>query len=205
MKQISASTASSQRSRNDDYFSSNAEIGSAGCIFGLDWLVEALAPLRYSTLALHSSALIHSHATETRMAQTNLSFQQLPREIRGHAAAVRNSCKEYEPSFEINSDMQGIEILSLKGDGTRDIIVDNEGLCATNWAGANCSNRACDMRIYKEVARGQWRKVFEESLHTKFLVIDYERMRLQMMVAAIYAGDPRCKPDPRKEYTSGMS
>ena len=59
------------------------------------------------------------------MTQTKPSFQQLPREIREHAAAVRDSCKEYEPSFKVNSDMQ---ILSLKGDGTRDIIVDNEPL-----------------------------------------------------------------------------
>jgi len=138
-------------------------------------------------------------------AQVALQFQQLPREIREHAAHVRNSCKEYEPTFAVVNEMQGIQILSLKGDGARDLVVDNEGLCGTQWAGANCSNRACEMRIYKEVARGQWQKVFEENLYSKYLVVDYERMRLQMIIAAIYAGDPRCKPDPRKDYTSGKS
>jgi hypothetical protein len=139
------------------------------------------------------------------MAQTNPQFQQLPREIREHAAEVRKSCKEHEPTFKVNNDMQGIEILSLKGDGARDLVVDNERLCGAQWAGANCSNRGCDLRIYKEVSRGQWRKVFEEHLHAKYLAIDYERMRLQLIVASIYAGDPRCKPRPHKDYTSGMS
>ena len=142
---------------------------------------------------------------EPSVAQPVLTFQQLPKEIRDHAGEVRASCKEHEPTFQVNNEMQGIEILSLKGDGARDLVVDNEGLCGTQWAGANCSNRGCDLRIYKEVSRGQWRKVFEEHLHAKYLVIDYERMRLQLVVAAIYAGDPRCKPSPRKDYTSRMS
>ncbi|MBR0774209.1 hypothetical protein JQ625_05135 [Bradyrhizobium diazoefficiens] len=154
---------------------------------------------------LFCSLAILVFLVELAAAQPALTFEQLPREVREHAAEVRKSCKDYEPSFKVQNDMQGIDILSLKGDGARDLVVDNEGLCRTQWAGANCSNRACEMRIYKEVARGQWRKVFDERLYAKYLVIDYERMRLQMIVAAIHAGDPRCKPNPRKDYTSGMS
>ena len=41
--------------------------------------------------------------------------------------------------------------------------------------------------------------------YAKFLAIDWEKMRLQLMVVSIYAGDPRCQPDPKKEYTSGRS
>jgi len=47
------------------------------------------------------------------------------------------------------NDMQGITIVDLKGDGSRDIAVDNEGLCGAHMAGVNCSNRGCDMTIYK--------------------------------------------------------
>lgn len=139
------------------------------------------------------------------VAQSNLQFQQLPREIREHAAEVRRACKAENPDFELRNDMQGIEVLSLKGDGASDIIVDNEWLCNGQMPGGNCSNRGCDLRIYKEVVRGQWRKVFEEHLHAKYLTIDYERVRLQLIIASIYAGDPRCKPNPNKNYTSGMS
>ena len=89
--------------------------------------------------------------------------------------------------------MQGIEILDLKGDGSQDIFVDNEGLCGSHMAGANCSNRGCDFSIYKEVSRNHWRKIFAEHLYDKFLAIDWDTMRLQLMVVSIYAGDLRCQ------------
>ena len=143
-------------------------------------------------------------------AQPTLDFNQLPKEVRDHAIKVRDSCQEYtsdgggeeERTFD---DMQGIQILDLKGDGSRNIFVDNEGLCGRAMPGANCSNRGCDFRIYKEVSRGQWRKIFDEHLHDKFLAIDWDKMRLQLMIVSIYAGDPRCKPNRRKDYTSGSS
>jgi hypothetical protein len=137
-------------------------------------------------------------------AQPSLEFRQLPREIRDRAIEVRASCKELNPEITFN-DMQGITVLDLKGDGSRDIVVDNEGLCGEHMAGANCSNRGCDLLIYKEITRGQWTKIFEEHLYEKHLAIDWETMRLQLMIASIYAGDPRCQPNPRKDYTSGKS
>ena len=96
------------------------------------------------------------------------------------------------------NDMQGIQILDLKGDGSRDIFVDNEGLCGDHIAGVNCSNRGCDMIVYKEISRGHGRKIFNEHLYSKYLAINWDAMRLQLMVASIFAGDPRCQPDPRK-------
>jgi hypothetical protein len=101
------------------------------------------------------------------------------------------------------TDMQGIQILSLTGDSSRDIVVDNKDLCGQRIPGANCSNRGCDMTIYKEVSKGHWRKMFNEHLYDKFLAIDWDTMRFQLMVASIYAGDPRCQP--HKDYTSGRS
>jgi hypothetical protein len=59
--------------------------------------------------------------------------------------------------------------------------------------------------IYKEVSRGHWRKIFDEHLYDKYLAIDWEKMRLQLMVVSIFAGDPRCQPSPGKDYTSGQS
>ncbi len=137
-------------------------------------------------------------------AQELINFHQLPKEVRDLAVEVRNSCKELNPDMTFN-DMQGIQILDLSGDGSRDIVVDSEELCGVRMAGANCSNRACDMTIYKEVSKGQWRKIFHEDLYAKFLAIDWDTMKFQLMVASIFAGDPRCQPNSRKEYTSGQS
>jgi hypothetical protein len=72
-------------------------------------------------------------------------------------------------------------------------------------AGGNCSNRGCDFTIYKEGPKGQWRKIFDEHLYAKHLAIDWAHMRLQLMVVSIGAADPRCHPEPKRHYTTGMS
>jgi hypothetical protein len=138
-------------------------------------------------------------------ADREITFKQLPAEIRDIAVAVRRSCTELAGNDKTFNDMQGITILDLKGDGSRDIVVDNEGLCGSHMAGANCSNRSCDMRIYKETAPSIWRQIFHEHLYDNHLAIDWETMRLQLMIVSLYAGDPRCRPDPSKEYSSGKS
>jgi hypothetical protein len=137
-------------------------------------------------------------------AQQDMQFQELPKEVQEKALEVRKSCKEADPERKFD-DMQGIQILSLKGDRARYIVIDNEGLCGAHMAGYNCSNRGCDMDIYKEVSKGHWRRVFHEHLYDKFLAIDWEKMRLQLIVGSIYAGDARCQPNPSRQYTSGMS
>ena len=58
------------------------------------------------------SGLLLLPVIESTQAQTNLQFQQLPREIREHAAEVRKSCKAAD--FELRNDMQEIENVSLR-------------------------------------------------------------------------------------------
>jgi hypothetical protein len=149
------------------------------------------------------TSLLSLSVSATADPQT-LEFHQLPKEIRNHVVDVRTLCKEADPERTV-SDMQGIIVLDLKGNGARDIIVDDEEICGEHLSGYNCSNRGCDMMIYKEAPRNVWRKIFHEHLYDRHLVIDWDHMRLQMLVASIYAGDPRCKPKPKAEYTSGKS
>ena len=139
-------------------------------------------------------------------AQPVLEFAQLPSEIQNHAIEVRKSCSEIVPEMEFN-DMQGIQVLDVKGDGSRDIVVDDEGLCGRHISGGNCSNRSCDLAIYKEGPKGQWRKIFDEGAYDRYLAIDWMRTppRLQLMVVSIGAADPRCHPNPKRFYTTGMS
>ena len=152
----------------------------------------------YVLIAVAFSWVPASHAQE------GLTFRVLPKEVRDLATEVRNQCKQLEPDFKLDYEMSGIQILDLNGDGSRDIFVDNEELCGPlRLAGGNCSNRGCDMTIFKEVSKGKWQKMFNEHLYAKFIAADEDTMRFQLMVASIYAGDPRCKP--RKEYTSGHS
>ena len=139
--------------------------------------------------------------TSAATAQAIVNFNQLPKEVRDLAVAVRNQCKDLDPEKTF-TDMQGILILSLNGDSSRDIIVDNKDLCGGQMPGANCSNRACTVTIYKEVSKGKWRKIFSEDLYDKFLAIDWDTMRFQLMVASIYAGDLKWTPIMRQPEPS---
>jgi hypothetical protein len=67
-------------------------------------------------------------------AQPTLEFSQLPSEIRNRAIEVRKSCSELFPEMEFD-DMQGIQVLDVKGDGSRDIVVDDERLCGRHISG----------------------------------------------------------------------
>jgi hypothetical protein len=157
---------------------------------------------------MRSSKIIYAIAlwlyAAPAVAQQSMEFRQLPKEVRDHATRVRRSCNESYPDMRFK-DMQGIQILDLEGDGSRDIFIDNKDLCGDQIPGANCSNRGCDMIVYKETSRGKWREIFKEHLYSKYVVIDWDTMRVQLMVVSIYAGDPRCLPNPKKDYTSGRS
>jgi hypothetical protein len=158
--------------------------------------------MRVGTIAVVMTAMMIAAAPIA--AQPDMRYKELPKEVRDRAAEVRKSCKEENPDLSFN-EMQGIQLLSLKGGSAKAIVLGNEELCGAHLAGANCSNRGCDLQIYKEVSKDHWRKIFDEHLYEKFLAIDCENMRLQLIVASIYAGDPRCQPKPGKQYSSGMS
>jgi hypothetical protein len=136
------------------------------------------------------------------MSQTQ--YDQLPQEVRNTVRDIRNSCKEDNPDFKPYAIDQGITIVDLDGSGSRDIMLDAENVCDGAHAGANCSNRGCDLAIWKQTGKTSWKKIFKEHLHRKFISLS-EDSRFQLMAISIYAGDLRCKPDPKRNYTSGQS
>lgn len=161
--------------------------------------------MRRSAMAIVLTLSSMAVAAEVVADLRQLGYRQLPQEVRAHIEAVRSACKEYNADFSTYDDLQGVEVVDLDGDGSQDILIDNEGLCGDHLAGANCSNRGCDLLIWKQIDRRSWRKIFEEHLHRKFISIERDANRFQMIAASIYAGDPRCEPAPDREYTSGQS
>lgn len=137
--------------------------------------------------------------------RTDIQFNHLPQEIQQHVVEVRQSCRElHAEGLRVASPVQGVTVVDIENDGSTDFLVDNEEICGTHMAGANCSNRGCDILIWQQ-RRTRWVKVFEEHLHAKFISINESNRHLQMMAVSIYAGDERCNPDPNIDYTSGKS
>lgn len=141
-----------------------------------------------------------AHAQDNGAAE----FRQLPAAIQKHVREVRAACNELNPENSSIYAMSGIQPVDIEGDGIKEILVNDLDLCNSHMAGANCSNRGCDLIIWKRAGNG-WRQVFNEHLHNQHVLVDYTTDRLKLIVATIYAGDARCKPDPKKAYTSGMS
>lgn len=137
--------------------------------------------------------------------QADIEFNRLPDDIQRHILDVRNSCTEqHAEGVRVSDPAQGVTVVDIDNDGSTDFLVDNEEICGTHMAGANCSNRGCDLLIWQQ-RRTRWVKVFDEHLHAKFISINESNRHLQMMAVSIYAGDERCKPDPNMDYTSGKT
>ncbi len=157
-------------------------------------------------IARKIAATLLAVSVSPAMADPQSEFRQLPEEVRIHVSQIRAICREMLPDAEeIIAPMRGIQALSLTADGSNDIIVDNEQVCNKRTPAANCSNRGCDVLIFKKMPWGEYSKIFQEHLYEKYFVIDYEHSRLQLIVASIYAGDKRCNSGHSKDYNSGQS
>jgi hypothetical protein len=139
------------------------------------------------------------------------------RQVRDQANATRKACKEFGSDEDrVNmthlSPLAGIQRVII--DDHPSYIVDDAHLCGDiREAGVNCSNRSCMMAIYRQDGRG-WRKILEEVLMENYPVLDWDveysgtsvAPVFQMLVATIWAGDPRCHPKrPSTDYSSGRS
>jgi hypothetical protein len=90
---------------------------------------------------------------------SGMQFKDLPPEVRKHADGIRQRCRDLGGggAFRLHHRMQGISVIDLDGDGSRDLMVDTIDLCNSCHFGANCSNRGgSDMLIWKQSGRRSW-------------------------------------------------
>jgi len=120
-------------------------------------------------------------------------YSQLPPEARKAVNAIRASCKELgdpEPDGDA-----GLQIIDLDGNGSHDFVVDVENVCANRISGGNCSNRGCDLKIWKQTGRNSWKKVFDEHQGKFWLSLDYEG-RFRLLAVTVIGGNAHCKAAP---------
>jgi hypothetical protein len=164
-----------------------------------------MKPIKAQAIAAAAlSALVVYYSCSAAFAQAkSMQYQELPSEIRKYADDVHRSCKEQDDSSQPYDLMQGIMVLDLDGSGARDLIVDAEALCNSWIKGGNCSNRGCDLKIWKQTGQRSWRIVFDQHVSRKFISTN-EKDRLNLMALSIFAGSPQCEPERGKQYTSGQ-
>jgi len=129
----------------------------------------------------------------------------LPRAVRMHVDRIRGVCRAELAGVAntpaVAEPEQGIRRIMLAGRAA--ILVENELLCTDHIPGANCSNRGCDVLIWRQESSGAWRKVLQEHAHERDIRVDAATGELVVLKLAIYAGDRRCRPSRNRDYTSG--
>ncbi len=140
------------------------------------WRMEIAVHMMFIARIIAATFLAISVAPA--LADPQSEFKQLPEEVRIHVSKIRAICREMRPEAEGNiAPMRGIQVLSLTGDGSMDIIIDNEQICNVRTPAANCSNRGCDVLIFRKTAWG-YSKIFKEHSYEKYFVVDYEVNKL---------------------------
>lgn len=132
----------------------------------------------------------------------DMGYQDLPDAAKSYVEAVRESCRENAEDSVPSDPMAGISQVFLPGDIPA-LVLDNETLCNSSYAGANCSNRGCDLEIMAKEGPS-WKTVFKEHLYRSFLSVD-DQGKLNLIAASIYAGDPRCAPEAGSKPMSSES
>jgi hypothetical protein len=127
-------------------------------------------------------------------------LDRIPVEERNRITAAREECKkveawpedDYKNYTRSNLDL-GLMKIDLNGDKSLDILISYERICNDRIAkGGNCSNRGCDVVIYKQVGQHKWTKVFDEHVRPGFLVsLDYQN-RFRLLAVSIVGGNKQC-------------
>ena len=132
--------------------------------------------------------------------RSSRQFSALPKEVQAYVGEVRQQCKEVfgdgasRSDWMPRNDMQGI--LRIRLDRWNAIIADNRELCADYIKGGNCTNRGCDVTIWREVRAGEWRTVFNDHLYSRTFKIDPKTSALEEMGIELQEQDARCRPEP---------
>ncbi|HWK32855.1 MAG TPA: hypothetical protein VNR51_04145 [Hyphomicrobium sp.] len=126
-------------------------------------------------------------------------YAKLPSPVRQHAEEIRKVCRDNDPDWKPGSAMSGI--LEVTMDGQQAFVVDNKDLCAPiESAGVNCSNRGCDLKIWKRQVR-DWKLVLDEHAYSRYVSVTPQG-GLAALIIAVQARHPQCHPPSGKEYSS---
>ena len=107
-------------------------------------------------------------AAATESSQS-LDAANFPDEVRTVLDEVREACKEARltPSTDPQA---GVTIIDLDRDGSKDIFLNASKACETRFKGNGvCRTGGCEISIFKQIGKSQWKKVFSESVGDLFL------------------------------------
>jgi hypothetical protein len=124
---------------------------------------------------------------------TQRLFDQLPRQTQADIRQVREWCTN--AGTPVGSEVDtGLQEIDLNGDGSHDIVIDWQRVACGDAGGGGCSNRGCDLDIYKQTGRASWKKIFSEHVGKHFMSTTYDdRSRFRLLAISVVGGNSQCK------------
>lgn len=113
----------------------------------------------------------------------------LPVETQNSIAEAREFCDQ--AGVRKASPDQGLEQIDLNGDGSRDILVDWQNVACGAPGGGGCSNRGCNLDLYKQTKSGTMKLVFSEHLQKYFVSTDYAG-KFRLLAVTVQGGNEKC-------------
>jgi hypothetical protein len=176
-------------------------IPSIANIVPAEWLKRVLAIFLVAQVGVYT---IGFAAAEVPGQRFPLQYEQLPSDLRSYVDQTRRLCKEQDDNSLPADLMSGISFIDLDGNGSKDLMVEAAQLCAGEIKGGNCSNRGCDLKIWKQVGQRSWRPILDEHVSRSFISLN-DKGGLRLIAVSVWAGRPQCEPVDGKNYTSGQS
>jgi hypothetical protein len=97
----------------------------------------------------------------------------------------------------------GLQRIGLNGDGSTDIVVDWGYVACGAAGGGGCSNRGCDLEIFKQAGPAAWKKIFSEHVTQHFLSVTYKG-RFRVLIVQLAESTPQRKAEPTPETPGAL-
>ena len=155
-------------------------------------MTSLIARLVCAGALLAPAAFFNSAAAQS----SDSLLSRLPREARDGIREARQWCKANGGGQDQNDFADaGLEQIDLNGDGARDIVVDWRNVACGAAGGGGCSNRGCDLDIFKQTGPGAWKRVFHEHVSGHFMSTSYQG-RFRLLAVSLVGGNAQCKAKP---------
>jgi hypothetical protein len=151
------------------------------------------------TLMLVGLVLSLAESAFPQSEKEDILFDKLPVVEQNKITQARQECKageawpadDYKGFSRANLD-KGLMGVRLNGDKLVSVLISYERICNFIVPAANCSNRGCDLVIYRQTEPAKWIKVFNEHVRPEVLVsLDYND-GLRLLGVSIVGGNKQC-------------
>ena len=144
-------------------------------------------------IAGHAVGVVFLFLATAALAQSQLSFRELPSEVEKTATDLLAECKE--AGLDVDGNLEKTLDVHQLGNGKRVALFDPKRICAFK-GNSVCSTDGCDVSIYVEHSPHAWALATKQTVLSDTLVEDGGGSTPLKVVLNMRGGNPPCKRNP---------